>query len=135
MENEFTTLSGIPVKTSYTPSDIDIDYHKELGDPGSPPYVRGIFPEMYRRQPWMVLQLSGFESAERARERMELLFKEGYRGYDKFGISSFNLIPDVPSCSAAIDPDDPLARGLVGRCGVSLASTQDFHYFLHDLPL
>jgi methylmalonyl-CoA mutase N-terminal domain/subunit len=136
MENEFTTLSGIPVKNFYDPSDIEgTDYSRDLGVPGSPPYTRGIYPEMYRHQPWMVLQLSGFETAERARERMELLFKEGYRGYEKFGISSFNLVPDVLSTSAAIDPDDPLARGLVGRCGASLASTQDIGYFLHDLPL
>jgi methylmalonyl-CoA mutase N-terminal domain/subunit len=136
-EKKLTNTSGIPLKHLYTPSDVkDMDYDRELGDSGSSPYTRGIYPQMYRAQPWMVLQLIGFETAERTREWMERLQKfEGYRGYDNFGVSSVNIVPDVPTVSAAIDPDDYLARGLVGRCGTSLATVKDFEYLLHDLPL
>jgi len=38
------TASGIPVKVVYTPEDIkDIDYTKELNDPGKYPFTRGLF--------------------------------------------------------------------------------------------
>ena len=135
-EEATTTISGIPLKVSYAPEDVaGQDYNKDLGNPGEFPYTRGIYPQMYRFQPWMMLQLAGFETMERTRERMEMMFKEGHWGYEKFGIVSFNLIPDVCSCSAAIDPDDPLARGLVGRCGASIASIKDMEYFLDGLPL
>lgn len=135
-EKKFETLSGIEVKPFYGPEDVTgFNYEKQLGDPGKPPFTRGIYQEMYRKQPWMILQLSGFETIEATRARMELLFKEGYRGYDQFDMYSFNLIPDVPGCSAAIDPDDPLARGLVGRCGTSLSTSNDFEILLKGLPL
>ena len=133
---KFVTTSKIELKPFYSPDDLkDFDYTRDIGDPGQPPYVRGIYPEMYRVQPWMVLQLSGFETIEATRERMTLLFEKGYRGYDLFDMASFNMIPDVPSCSAAIDPDDPLARGLVGKCGVSLSTQEDFRTLLEGLPL
>ena len=132
----FFTNSEIEVKTFYTPDDLEgLNYKQDIGDPGRPPYTRGIYPEMYRRQPWMIFQCTGFETVEATRERMDLLFKEGYRGYDKFGMASFNMMTDIPSCSAAIDPDDPLARGLVGKCGVSLSTREDFKKLLNGLPL
>ena len=38
------TASGIPVKVVYTPEDMkDIDYTKELNDPGKYPSTRGLF--------------------------------------------------------------------------------------------
>jgi len=36
----FTTVSGVPIERLYTPEDIaDLDYEKELGDPGQPPAI------------------------------------------------------------------------------------------------
>ncbi|MFH2011748.1 MAG: methylmalonyl-CoA mutase family protein [Pseudomonadota bacterium] len=135
-DTSFYTRSKIRVKSVYTPEDLKhFDYERDIGDPGKSPFVRGIYPEMYRTQPWMVLQLFGFETIEATRERMEMLFKEGSSGYDAFDITAFNMIPDVPGCSAAIDADDPLARGLVGRCGVSLSTREDFRKLLDGLPL
>ena len=68
---KFVTTSKIELKPFYSPDDLkNFDYTRDIGDPGQPPYVRGIYPEMYRVQPWMVLQLSGFETIEATRERM-----------------------------------------------------------------
>ena len=38
-----TTIGGIPIKSVYTPEDVkDINYKKEIGDPGVYPFTRGI---------------------------------------------------------------------------------------------
>ena len=48
-EKEHETLSGIPLKSVYTKEDVkDLDYEKELADPGQFPYTRGIHEKMYQ---------------------------------------------------------------------------------------
>jgi len=50
---EVLTTSGIPVKSLYTPLDTEaLDYFADLGLPGGPPFTRGVYQEMYRRQLW-----------------------------------------------------------------------------------
>jgi methylmalonyl-CoA mutase N-terminal domain/subunit len=45
---EFHSDAGIPVKEIYTPLDSeDIDYLEDIGFPGQPPFVRGVYPTMY----------------------------------------------------------------------------------------
>jgi hypothetical protein len=42
-KREYKTRSGIPLKSFYTPEDIkDLNYERDLGDPGKPPFTRGI---------------------------------------------------------------------------------------------
>ena len=49
---DFQTASGIPVKPLYTPADVaDAEYSDE-GYPGMFPYLRGIYPPMYRGRQW-----------------------------------------------------------------------------------
>ena len=41
-ENEYTTVSGMPINRLYTPADIaDFDYERDLGMPGEYPFTRG----------------------------------------------------------------------------------------------
>ena len=47
-ESDFTTISGSEVRPMYGPSDVDIDYDRDLGYPGQFPYTRGVHPSMYR---------------------------------------------------------------------------------------
>ena len=43
-EESRTTIGGIPIKSVYTPEDVkDIDYKKEIGNPGEYPFTRGIY--------------------------------------------------------------------------------------------
>ena len=61
----FTTISGVPVDEVYTPESIrDLDYAHDLGNPGQPPYTRGIHENMYRGKLWTMRQFSGFGTAE-----------------------------------------------------------------------
>lgn len=131
-EFKATTASGIPVKPVYNASDIeDIDY-KEIGVPGEYPYTRGIYPVHYQFQPWMNQLNLGYGLPEQARERMDLLRKEGMTGY--FGAEAYNLPHDLVS-KAGCDPDDPEARGLVGQGGVNVSTIEDLDRLFHDLPL
>ena len=58
-ERLFTTVSGVPVEQLYTPEHIhELDYEKDLADPGEPPYTRGIYPTMYRGRLWTMRQFS-----------------------------------------------------------------------------
>ena len=44
---------GYEIKPVYTPKDIeDLDYAKDVGDPGSYPFVRGYHPNGYRNRVW-----------------------------------------------------------------------------------
>src|SRR4051812_13991714 len=52
--------SGIPVKTVYRPEDAELDYKRELGDPGDWPYTRGVQSSMYRGRLWTMRQYAGF---------------------------------------------------------------------------
>ncbi|HAP77281.1 MAG TPA: methylmalonyl-CoA mutase, partial [Acidimicrobiaceae bacterium] len=57
---ERRTDSGIEVKALYGPADLDgWDPASQLGDPGKPPYTRGVYPTMYRGKLWTMRQYAG----------------------------------------------------------------------------
>ena len=56
------TQSHIKVKTVYKPEDIAEDqYEQDLGDPGSFPFTRGLYKEMYRNRLWLLIISSFFK--------------------------------------------------------------------------
>jgi methylmalonyl-CoA mutase N-terminal domain/subunit len=84
VEKNVTTTSGIPVKRVYTPRDLEeirFHYDRDLGEPGQYPYTRGIDPEMYRKDLWVMGQYAGFGSAEEANERYKFILKQGGTGF------------------------------------------------------
>ena len=49
-DRPFTTISGRPIERLYTADDVQgLDYTRDLNDPGSYPYTRGIHPTPSRR--------------------------------------------------------------------------------------
>jgi len=55
------TWSGIPIKTVYTPKDVEgLDYDTHIGDPGEYPFTRGIHPEMFKGRFWTKRELCGY---------------------------------------------------------------------------
>ena len=49
LSDKYFTQSGIPIKLIYTPADIeDVRYSEDIGFSGLPPYLRGVYPNMYR---------------------------------------------------------------------------------------
>jgi methylmalonyl-CoA mutase, N-terminal domain len=124
---KFQTSSGTEVKPHYDPSDREgFDALSELGFPGEYPFTRGIHPTMYRARLWTMRQYAGFGTAEESNRRYRYLLGQGQSG--------LSVAFDLPT-QMGRDPDHHLARGEVGRVGVSIASIADMETLLDGLPL
>jgi methylmalonyl-CoA mutase, N-terminal domain len=111
------TPSGILVKEVYRPDDVlDFNYESDLGDPGEYPFVRGVYPNMYRGRLWTRRVQVGFGTPEETNERLKFLFSEGQAG--------FILTIDLPT-SYGFDSDEPIAEGEVGVTGVAISTVED----------
>src|SRR2546426_3647332 len=117
-----TTDSGLPLKAVYR----TIDAGPEAPLPGEYPFTRGIYPEMYRRRPWTIRQYSGFGSAAETNRRFRYLLQQGQTG--------LSVAFDLPT-QMGHDADAPMARGEVGKVGVSISSLKDMETLLQGIPL
>ncbi|MBU6452194.1 MAG: methylmalonyl-CoA mutase [Cyanobacteria bacterium REEB67] len=127
VEKTHETLSGIPLKNVYTPEDIkDLDYEKDLNEPGLFPYTRGIHENMYRGKVWTMRQFAGFGGPEETNKRFRYLLAQGQTGLS----TAF----DLPTLMG-YDSDNPKADGEVGVCGVAIDSLEDIEVLYKDLPL
>ena len=109
-----TTISGRPVAPVYRPDDAaDVDYARDLGDPGQYPYTRGIHETMYRGKLWTMRQFAGYGSAAQTNARFKYLLEHGGGG--------LSVAFDLPTLMGR-DPDHPLSLGEVGKCGVAVSS-------------
>ncbi len=100
---------------------------KRLGEPGQFPFTRGIYPQMYSTgRPWTMRQYAGFASAEESNERYRYLLSQGTTG--------LSVAFDLPT-QLGLDPDHPLAKGEVGKVGVSIATIDDMRTLFRDIPL
>jgi methylmalonyl-CoA mutase, N-terminal domain len=59
--DERRTDSGIEIKPVYATDDAPAG---SLEPPGTFPFTRGPYPDMYRGRPWTIRQYAGFASAE-----------------------------------------------------------------------
>jgi methylmalonyl-CoA mutase N-terminal domain/subunit len=116
------TESGIVVKPVYTAADAT----GGADGPGEYPFTRGPYRDMYRGRPWTIRQYAGFASAEESNERYRYLLGSGQTG--------LSIAFDLPT-QLGYDSDDPLARGEVGRTGVSIDSIADMEILLAGIPL
>ncbi len=126
---EVILQSGIAVKTVYTPQDLEaigFDYQKDLADPGSYPFTRGIHPKGYRSRAWTTRQYTGFGSPAETNERFKLMISHGQTG--------LNVAFDLPS-QMGLDSNDPQAEGEVGRVGMAVDSLRDFEIAFKDIQL
>ena len=122
-----TTMSGIPIKRLYTPDDVGkIDFAGDIGQPGRPPFTRGMHKNMYRGRVWTMRQFAGFGSAAQTNERFKYLLEHGQTGLS----TAF----DLPTLMGR-DSDDPLALGEVGKCGVAIASLEDMKVLFDGINL
>ena len=123
----FTTISGRPIERVYTTDDIrDLDYAREVNDPGQFPYTRGIHPTGYRARLWTMRQFAGFGTPEETNARYKALLKAGGTG--------LSVAFDLPTLMGR-DPDHELSLGEVGKCGVSIVSLQDMERLFDGISL
>jgi methylmalonyl-CoA mutase N-terminal domain/subunit len=126
-ERVFTTISGVPIEEVYTPESIrDIDAARDIGEPGHPPYTRGIHSDMYRGKLWTMRQFSGFGTAEETNKRYHYLLEHG-----QTGLSVAFHLPTL----MGYDSDHPMSEGEVGKCGVAIDSLADMEALFQGIPL
>jgi len=126
-KNNFSTVSGIPIKRLYTPEDVkEMDYSKDLGFPGEPPFTRGLHATMYRGRFWTMRMFAGFGTAEQTNQRFKYLLKEGETG--------LSVAFDYPTIMG-YDSDHAMSVGEVGQCGVAVSSLRDMEVLLDGIPL
>jgi methylmalonyl-CoA mutase N-terminal domain/subunit len=127
MEGKCFTHSGIPVKMMYTPADTaEINYSEDIGFSGQAPYLRGVYPNMYRGRLFTVRQLAGLGTPEDCNQRIKYLMKHGATG--------INILFDLPTIRG-YNSDDPEAEGNVGHCGAAVDSIRDMDAFFADIDL
>lgn len=105
------TNSGMPVKRLYKADDIHSDHEENIEEPGKFPYMREIYPEMYRTRLWTIRQYTGFGTAEATNRRFKFLVGQGQTG--------LSVAFDLPT-QLGLDSDNPQAEGEVGRVGVAI---------------
>ncbi|MDG6918920.1 MAG: methylmalonyl-CoA mutase family protein [Nitrososphaerota archaeon] len=124
--DEVQTASGIHVKPLYTPADVsDADYSSQ-GFPGVYPFLRGIYPDMYRGRLWTMRMFSGFGTPEDTNRRLKMLLGHGETG--------LSIAFDMPTLYG-YDCDHERAHGEVGRCGVNVSSLRDMEVIFRGIPL
>src|SRR5205807_9517824 len=99
---------------------------RDLGQPGEPPYTRGIHPTMYRGRLWTMRQFAGFGTAENTNARFRYLLAQGQTG--------LSVAFDLPTLMG-YDSDHPLSSGEVGKCGASISSLEDMEILFRGIPL
>ncbi len=123
----FTTVSGRPIQTLYTSDNLaDIDYQRDLEDPGRYPFTRGIHETGYRGKLWTMRQFAGFGTPQDTNARYKDLLRAGGTG--------LSVAFDLPTLMGR-DPDHELALGEVGKCGVSVVSLADMETLFAGISL
>ncbi|MFN8559394.1 MAG: methylmalonyl-CoA mutase family protein [Dehalococcoidia bacterium] len=126
-----TTASGIPLKPVYGPADVPSGIAAALATPpGSPPYLRGAYPEMYRTRPWRIFQLSGFGNPEDERDRIKFLLSHGATGFImELDRMTADHLYDVDHHQVVARHED------VGLNGAVKISLRDFTTALDGIPI
>ncbi|MCI0530705.1 MAG: methylmalonyl-CoA mutase family protein [candidate division Zixibacteria bacterium] len=125
-EKYYHTTSGLKTDPVYSPQNSHLpDYKKDLADPGSFPYTRGIHKEMYRSRLWTMRLYSGFGTAYETNQRFKYLLSQGLTG--------LSVAFDLPT-QMGYDSDHPLAKGEVGKTGVAICTLDDMETLFAEIP-
>ena len=121
------TNTGLKVNLFYGPWNTeDMDYQRDLGDPGSYPYTRGIYPTMYREKLWTMRQYAGFATSDNTNSRFKFLLDQGQTG--------LSLALDLPT-QLGLDSDDEIVEHDVGKLGVAIDTLMDMENIFEGIPL
>lgn len=121
------TQSGIYVQPVFCPEDIEgTDYDRDIGDPGSYPFTRGIYPQMYRDRLWLKAFLVSYDTPEST--------NAAFKSFIESGMNDLRLTCDLPTQNG-LDPDHPLALDSMFCGGISSYAINTYETMLDGLPL
>ncbi len=121
------TDSGIEIRPIYGPDDpAGFGARRDVGEPGAPPFTRGIYPTMYRGRLWTMRQYAGMGTAAQTNARFRYLLDHGQTG--------LSIAFDLPT-QMGYDSDHPRAEAEVGKTGVAIDSIEDMRRLLEGIPL
>jgi len=123
MSREKKTTSGIEIPVVAEPGKASPERSER---PGTYPYMRGIYEDMYRGRLWTMRQYAGFGTAEETNRRFRYLLSQGQTGLSV----AFDLATQI-----GYDSDHPLAHGEVGRTGVAIDSLEDMEQLFAGISL
>jgi methylmalonyl-CoA mutase N-terminal domain/subunit len=127
VSEEHQTDSGIEIRPVYGPDELEgFDPKRDLGQPGEPPFTRGVYPDMYRGRLWTMRQYAGMGTAKETNARFRYLLDHGQTG--------LSIAFDLPT-QMGYDSDHPRAEGEVGKTGVAIDSLDDMRTLLAGIPL
>ena len=115
---------GVPIDAVVGPGNLDAD--GDIGFPGQFPFIRGIYPTMYRGRLWTMRQYAGFGTAVESNQRYRYLLSQGQTG--------LSVAFDLPT-QIGMDSDHELALGEVGKVGVAIDSLEDMETLFEGIPL
>ncbi|MGB7395826.1 MAG: methylmalonyl-CoA mutase [Pricia sp.] len=121
----YLTGEGIPLKRSYSKSDISAAEHLDFAA-GIPPFLRGPYSTMYVRRPWTIRQYAGFSTAEESNAFYRRNLKGGQKG--------LSVAFDLPT-HRGYDSDHGRVVGDVGKAGVAIDSVEDMKLLFDGIPL
>ena len=121
----FNTAEDIPVKSTYSKSDIENLEHLNFVA-GIAPNLRGPYSTMYVRRPWTIRQYAGFSTAEESNAFYRRNLEAGQKGLSV----AFDL-----ATHRGYDSDHERVVGDVGKAGVAIDSVEDMKVLFNQIPL
>ncbi len=114
-------------KDMYSPADIEnINFDRDIGVPGKPPYTRGVYGSMYTQRLWTMRQYAGFGTSIETNKRFKYLLEQGQTG--------LSVAFDLPT-QLGYDSDNPMCKGEVGKVGVSIDTLADMEDLFREIPI
>ncbi len=123
--SEWMPPEHIPVKSQYTPADLEGLHHLDYAA-GIPPYLRGPYSAMYVMHPWTIRQYAGFSTAEESNAFYRRNLAAGQKGLSV----AFDL-----ATHRGYDSDHERVVGDVGKAGVAIDSVLDMKILFDRIPL
>ena len=119
--------SSIYVNKFYSAADItNLNYSKDLGDPGKFPYTRGIYPEMYRKKLWIKSFIVSYATSEETNTAFKELIASGQTG--------LRFLADLPT-QTGLDPDHPSSWNAMMCGGASTYALNTWEKMLDGITL
>ncbi|NMC06392.1 MAG: methylmalonyl-CoA mutase family protein [Candidatus Lokiarchaeota archaeon] len=126
-KKSFKNLSGIEIQRVFDPEDVkDIDFQRDIGEPGEYPFTRGVYPTMHRGKLWTMRQFAGLGTADDTNKRFKYLIEHG-----QTGLSVAFHLPTLYGWESGHE----MTVGEIGKEGVAIDTLADMETLFSGIDL